>query len=264
MTEDKYRKVFNYLYRITNLINHKIYIGCHQTDNLDDGYMGSGTWIKYALNKYGQENFKKEILEYFLDAESMFNTEAKMVTREFIKDTNNYNLSEGGRGGFKGEECYNNPSRNNKLSLANRGIVSAKTIDGQIIRIPKTDPRFITKELVGHTKGKTALKDAVGNILIVDVNDTRYLSGELVGFSKGIAMVKDQDGNTYRISKDDPRILSGELVGITKGLIQTIDSNEKRRVAMLGRKMPQPMVICEFCGKSTSKTNIIRWHKNCG
>lgn len=50
-----------YIYRTTNLINGKDYIGQH----LDHGdeYWGSGTMLKRALKKYGKENFKKEILE---------------------------------------------------------------------------------------------------------------------------------------------------------------------------------------------------------
>lgn len=53
------------IYKITNLINQKIYIGKHQTKNLNDGYFGSGIFLRKAISKYGKENFVKEIMFIF-------------------------------------------------------------------------------------------------------------------------------------------------------------------------------------------------------
>ena len=85
------------IYKITNIINEKYYIGKHQTKCLDDGYMGSGTLLKRAIEKYGIENFRKEILHVFSTEEEMNAKEKELV----VICEQSYNLNEGGAGGFR-------------------------------------------------------------------------------------------------------------------------------------------------------------------
>lgn len=88
------------IYKITNTINNKIYIGKHETHDLNDGYMGSGKLIRAAISKYGIENFQKEILYQFGNRDEMNAKEAELVTEEFCADPTNYNICPGGHGGF--------------------------------------------------------------------------------------------------------------------------------------------------------------------
>ena len=92
--------MFYYLYQITNLVNNKIYVGVHKTIDMNDGYMGSGKVIKRAIEKHGTDNFKKDILETFIDSESMYAKEKEVVTNTFLLREDVYNLRRGGLGGF--------------------------------------------------------------------------------------------------------------------------------------------------------------------
>lgn len=92
--------MFYTIYKITNKINGKIYIGKHQTKNLKDSYMGSGTLLNHAIEKYGISNFDKEIVYIFDTKFEMNSKEAELVTEEFCARNDTYNICVGGKGGF--------------------------------------------------------------------------------------------------------------------------------------------------------------------
>ena len=91
---------YHYFYKITNLLNNHFYYGVHNTDDLNDGYMGSGTRLALAYQKYGIENFQKEIIKYFDTAKEAFQYEADVVNESLVDNDNCYNLVNGGREGW--------------------------------------------------------------------------------------------------------------------------------------------------------------------
>ena len=114
------------IYQTTNLINGKIYIGKHETTNIEDEYFGSGKHLKRAINKYGLENFVKTILFELQNEEEMNLLEKCAVTQEFCDREDTYNINVGGDGGWdyvnsdKSSYGKGSKKRHNAMILANK------------------------------------------------------------------------------------------------------------------------------------------------
>ena len=199
------------IYRIINLINNKIYVGAHTTQNVDDDYMGSGIAIGKAIKKYGINIFKKEILFQCPTKESMYEIEKEIVNEEFIKRKDTYNMTLGGRGSW--EHC--------------KGKIIVQDRTGKKMSVDKKDPRYLNGELISPTIGLISVKDKDNNHFQVSKNDPRYLNGELVGVSKGMLMTKDKNGNKFCVSLLDPRYINGELVSCSKDRKHTNATKKK-------------------------------------
>jgi hypothetical protein len=97
-------KKFHFIYKTTNLLNNKFYIGMHSTSNLKDGYLGSGKSLRYAIRKYGEKSFKIEIIEWCENREKLIQREKEIITEEYVNNVNCYNMKPGGAGGFNDQK----------------------------------------------------------------------------------------------------------------------------------------------------------------
>ena len=112
-----------YIYRITNLLNGKTYIGQHRYASQCDDYFGSGKHLRLAIEKYGRENFKKEILLSRLpDRKSADTAEIKYIKLEREKGKAEYNIANGGEG-FRGNHRKDSKE---KISRSLKGNQRAK------------------------------------------------------------------------------------------------------------------------------------------
>lgn len=139
------------VYKITNKINGKFYIGKHQTKNVDDGYMGSGKHLNYAIKKHGLHNFEKEILFIFDNELEMNTKEAELVTEEFCLLETNYNLCPGGKGGWG----YINQNNLGGFSLGHSniaGVLGGKALAGR--KLSDIHKNNISLGLIGNCNFK--------------------------------------------------------------------------------------------------------------
>lgn len=224
-------KKYHFLYKTTNKLNGKVYYGIHSTNNIEDGYLGSGSYFYRALNKYGRENFQREILEFFDNREDLVKAEKELVTEEFVKDFNCYNTQLGGEG-WNSINTIPVVDKNGNIFRIHKddprylsgevkfnlyGLINTKDKNGNFFKVKSTDPRYLSGELIPYFTGMVVAKNKDNEIIWMSVNDPRYLSGEFVHHSKGTVTVKDVNGNFMQVCNNDKRYVNGELVHIWTG-----------------------------------------------
>jgi hypothetical protein len=140
------QKKYHFIYKTTNLINEKYYVGMHSTDDLNDGYIGSGKYLSRSIKKYGINNFKFEILEFLPNRALLKEREKKIVNENFINNNLCMNLKTGGSGGNLGKngerlggdnfkkacEYWKIPENKKKLIDRNREIGKKRFENGEL------------------------------------------------------------------------------------------------------------------------------------
>ena len=144
--------MYHYVYEITNLVNGMKYIGKRtcKCNIEDDPYMSSSTLVKKAINKYGIENFKKDIIFICETEEEAYEKEEYYISlKNAVVDRSYYNLCGGGKGCGSGE---NNHRYGKKLSERHKKILSASNRNRTISEESKM-------KMSKYWKGKRTGKD---------------------------------------------------------------------------------------------------------
>lgn len=216
-----------FVYKTTNMLNGRFYIGVHKTKNLNDKYLGSGKLIQQAVSKYGAEHFNREILKFFPSYIEALAYEKELVTEDLIKEGVCYNLVVGGGkppimiGEDNPRYGKKSPESSLRMTLNNPGRG----------KFGEDSPSF----------NRVSVVDSNGETMAVYKDDPRYLSGELTHVNKGKITVRDKSGNVFHVTKDDPRYLSGEVSHATKNRV----------------------LECPYCHK-VGGNSMKRWHfENC-
>jgi group I intron endonuclease len=177
------------IYKTTNLINGKIYVG--QDKNCNPNYKGSGILLHRAISKYGWDNFVKEILEVCHSKEELNDREKFWIKELDARDkTVGYNISAGGSGGdtisshpdkrriiaktkFTARTVVGNDgltsnqrrSRKVKTVLASNGLTIAKAGGQVAAKTAKTKMSSVDSLTVAQNRSRTAAKTRTSTIL---------------------------------------------------------------------------------------------------
>lgn len=223
MNDDK-KKFFGYIYKFTNLITNKIYIGKRQSSTFDECYYGSGKKWRESLNGVDKKtSIKREVLQWCETKEELLQSEVFWIKQYNSQDgTIGYNIHKGGSGGNmindhdKWSQMHRGQNNGrygkevtqetrNKIREANRGKIRSEETKQKISKalIGKSKPDGFSKKISLAQKGrkkselelqhlregnkKTAEKNT-GKIIYTDgVKEIRLLPNEEIpaGFHRG-------------------------------------------------------------------------------
>lgn len=228
------QKKYRYLYKITNLINSKIYVGIHSTDNLDDGYMGSGKALHFAKLKHGIENFKKEIISFHDSFESLVEAEATVVNREFVNRGDTYNLCLGGA-----------------YTPITQDSILANSL-GQKRYWNKQSPEFIATRM--SIMGRKA----------------HWPKARFDNWRSNLSKANKGNPNVSRANKQIWQDMSDETIearnaklsATKKKVYSTYTVEERQALTSAATEAAKRRIVCKHCGKDANIGNHNRWHGN--
>lgn len=119
-----------FVYKWTNLLNNKWYIGSHK-GKTTDGYTASGVLIRQSFEKHGMDNFVREIL---YEGPDFVKEEARILTElNAAKDNKSYNMINTASDNFDGyrvsgdDHHMKRPEIAKKVSDAKKGRPNGHT-----------------------------------------------------------------------------------------------------------------------------------------
>lgn len=258
------------IYKIINLINKKIYVGKSLVPN--ENYYGSGLQITAAIEKYGKENFSKEILEEcseeILDRQEIYWIEKLDACNPSI----GYNISIGGTGG---NHYWKSLDEDGKVELREK---ISKSRSGQKTTYSEQRRQNVKAGLKKFWEDK---KD-----------DTDWLRNR--GNSRSKRYILSNETDFIRIKNlgkysEDNNLDNGWLISIATGkkftphkeyycvfdtgqsdkeVLEQIHSIKNRQQEILNswleKTRNREKYECKFCKKMITKSNLTRWHNdNC-
>lgn len=222
--------MYHFFYKITNNFNGKYYYGVHSTNDLNDGYMGSGYMIKKLIKKYGKDSFTKEILKYFDNEDEMFSYEKDFLTEDVINNEKCYNLVGGGNGYTAGHYVSNEVKEKISLKAKNR----KSQTKGRIY----VNKNHVNKMINPDELDKYILEGWQKGVYLSEESKEKIKNGPLK--KRGILLSEEAKKKMSMAKKGKP--------AKNKGIPLSEETKKKLSIALKGKKFSdERKEICRQC-----------------
>lgn len=143
------RRKHHIIYKTTCLITGRYYVGMHSTDDLADGYLGSGKRLWQSIKKHGEAQHRREVIEHLPSREALRLREAQLVDEQLLQDPLCMNLALGGGHGW---EQYNT-SPNFKSPFTREVALKGSKLGTAELKRKWLDPQFAVEQSAKIKKG---------------------------------------------------------------------------------------------------------------
>ncbi len=213
-----------YIYKTTNLTNGKFYIGKSTREiNESAEYYGSGKILKLAIEKYGKDNFTKEIIDIADTLDELNTKEINWINTLDAKNrTKAYNIADGGSGGYTGGRHTDTIIRMNTIGA-----------DG-LTEFQRNNKKGIETGLKNDSYKKGVVKAIITKNKQIDENG---LNGHQRAIHKGNNTLKQRintdgvDGMTLKLQKTNETKLNdvdeNGLNGHQRGTLKSLETRRK-------------------------------------
>lgn len=226
-------KGFNmaFIYKTTNLVNNKIYVGKAKYNN--PNYFGSGLKITSAIKKYGKHNFTKTILE---ECDDEIVSEREIYWISYFRSTDDsigYNISQGGEGGRHYWATLTEEQRaehNKKISKAKRGKPRkphSEETKRKMAAAFNRDPQWLSNRAKAICKPFTCVNHKTGEVFFT--NDLKSFCQEK-GLTYSNMTYNARTRKTFTEGSWSCRV--GKTVGSNEEIINAIE-NEVATAAVI-------------------------------
>jgi len=207
-------RMYHIVYKTTCLVSGRYYIGMHSTDDLDDGYLGSGVRLVRSVKKHGRDQHIREVLCSCTSRQEASNKEKELITEEVRSDPMSMNCAAGGMGAT--DRPATKEETREKLSVASKQAVRTEEWCSKISNSlkGKTHTTQSKDKMSKARKGKKLAEDHKSAI-----------SSGLVGHEVTIE-TRQKIGDAHR-GKPKPSL---------QGRVLSDETKEKLRQAQCGRK----------------------------